>query len=203
MRTNCIRRPYAAGSVTRQVDRFDRPGTYSGDRRSPPPQRPSGHLGYLRGMGVWEPVYQAASAALLTRESGEVLMVASPYRSDLVLPGGVVEEDESPASAAEREVAEETGLDVSVSRLLVVQHLQAEGNRTSSLRFVFDCAPVPPGVVLRPQDAEVSELLWLSPAEATAKHAARGRRRLAVALEARVAGTTVYLDDRGVLPAAG
>jgi 8-oxo-dGTP diphosphatase len=154
-------------------------------------------------MLVWEPVYQAASAALVTRTSGQVLMVASPYRSDLVLPGGVVEADESPAAAAEREVLEETGLIVSVSRLLVLQHLPADGDRTSALRFVFDCASVHEDVGLRHQESEVSELLWLSPSEATARHATRGRHRLAVALEAQRTATTIYLDDRGALPAIG
>jgi len=149
---------------------------------------------------VWEPVYQAASAVVVTGQAREVLMVKSPYRSDLVLPGGIVEPDESPASAAEREVAEETGLAVAVSRLLVVEYIPAGHQRTSALRFVFDSPSVPEDAVLRPRPGEVSELFWLLAREAVARHAARGRRRLAVALHARTTGSTVYLDHRRALP---
>lgn len=71
-------------------------------------------------MIVWEPVYQAASAVLMNRRCGEVLLVATPYRDGLVLPGGIVEPGESPAGAAEREVREETGLEIRVTRLLAL-----------------------------------------------------------------------------------
>lgn len=151
-------------------------------------------------MGVWEPVYQAASGVIITNESGEVLMVASPYRPDLVLPGGIVEPNESPAATAEREVREETGLIVRVSRLLVVEHLPAGTDRPSALRFVFDGPSVSGNTVLHAQDDEVSQLLWLPQAEAVARHAGRGRRRLALALQARAHDSGLYLDDRGVLP---
>jgi hypothetical protein len=39
-------------------------------------------------------------------------------------------------------VLEEVGLNVSVGRLLAVQHLEAEGEKPSSVQFVFDSKPV-------------------------------------------------------------
>lgn len=60
---------------------------------------------------------------LVVSRAGRVVMVANPYRSQLVLPGGVIEHDESPASAAVREVQEGTGLTIAVSRSLVIEHL--------------------------------------------------------------------------------
>ena len=41
------------------------------------------------------PTHQAAAAVLIVSRAGQVLMVANPYRSQLVLPGGVIEQDES------------------------------------------------------------------------------------------------------------
>jgi 8-oxo-dGTP pyrophosphatase MutT (NUDIX family) len=55
-----------------------------------------------------QPPHVAASAFLVTNESGLTLLVANPYREGLVLPGGVVESGESPAAAAEREALEES-----------------------------------------------------------------------------------------------
>lgn len=46
------------------------------------------------------PAHQLAAAVLVQNTDGKVLMVASPYRHDLVLPGGIVEDNESPADAA-------------------------------------------------------------------------------------------------------
>lgn len=128
-------------------------------------------------------------------------MVANPYRDALVLPGGIIELDESPATAAAREVREETGLTVSPSRLLAVEHLPAQGAVTSGLRFVFDADPVEDGVPLTPQPTEVSDLLWLTPDEAIARHTTRGKKRLELAIHAQAVGASVYLDDgRYLLP---
>lgn len=141
------------------------------------------------------PGHQLAAAILVRNDVGQVLMVDSPYREHLVLPGGVVEADESPASAASREVAEETGLTVEPIRLLVVEHLAVSSTGTSGLRFIFDAEPVPSTVELRPQPGEVTALLWLSPAEAVRRHVPHGRRRLATALRACESHITSYIDN--------
>ena len=43
------------------------------------------------------PHHLAAAALLITDHGGRVLMVATDYRDTLVLPGGIIEPDESPA----------------------------------------------------------------------------------------------------------
>ncbi|WP_106813854.1 NUDIX domain-containing protein [Microbacterium timonense] len=140
------------------------------------------------------PTHQLAAAVLVRNVRGDLLMVASPYRTDLVLPGGIVEEDEPPAVAAAREVHEETGLLVSPTRLLVVEHLTRTSTGGSGLRFVFDTAPVPVDVSLVKQEGEVAELLWLPPDQAVQRHVPRGRNRLQAALAALSDGKTTYLD---------
>lgn len=51
----------------------------------------------------------ASAGVLVLTPTGEMLMVENPYRQGLVLPGGMVEADESPGTPAEREVCEEPG----------------------------------------------------------------------------------------------
>src|SRR4051812_40771789 len=80
---------------------------------------------------------RVAAGVLVHDEQGRVLMVRPTYKDGWDIPGGYVEPDESPAQAAEREVAEELGLHRAPGRLLVVDWAPhpAEGDK---LLFVFD-----------------------------------------------------------------
>lgn len=145
-------------------------------------------------MSEW-PSHVLASGVLVWDESGRLLMVQTHNRSSLILPGGLVEAGESPAVAAHREVLEEIGLDVSIGRLLVVQHLDGEEEKPSSVQFVFDSQPVPGTSALRLQVDEIASAHWLEPHEAVAVHAVRGRTRLIAALAARSGQQVSFLDS--------
>jgi len=142
------------------------------------------------------PHHLAAAALLITDHGGRVLMVATDYRDTLVLPGGIIEPDESPAAAAEREVLEETGLYRRAGRLLVVQHIPPRPRLESVLQFVFDAEPVDGAAELVPQPGEVQELIWLDPEEAAQRSNPPGAVRLRAALAARRDGIARYLDVR-------
>jgi len=142
------------------------------------------------------PHHLAAAALLITDQGGRVLMVATDYRDTLVLPGGIIEPDEPPAAAAEREVLEETGLYRPAGRLLVVQHIPPRPRLESVLQFVFDTEEVEAGAALVPQPGEVRELIWLDPEEAAQRSNPPGAVRLRAALAARRNGITRYLDGR-------
>ena len=79
-----------------------------------------------------------ASGALIRDEHGQILIVKPTYRPDWLIPGGGVEADESPRTAAERETIEEIGLALTMSRLLIIAYQSPYGDKSESLQFMFD-----------------------------------------------------------------
>jgi len=74
---------------------------------------------------------------LLVHE-GRILMVQrahEPGKGRWTLPGGFVEEDESPDTAVVREFLEETGLTVACGRLLAIRH--AQGADYQNAYYIF------------------------------------------------------------------
>jgi ADP-ribose pyrophosphatase YjhB (NUDIX family) len=102
--------------------------------------------------------YQRVEGAhvLVEDAEGRILVVSSTYMGPgWMLPGGRVERGETPEAAAERETREETGLEVAVNRLLLV-----EAYRPKDVSFVFGGRLV--GGVLDPQVGEIAEVGWLT-----------------------------------------
>ncbi|GAA4561076.1 NUDIX domain-containing protein [Planotetraspora kaengkrachanensis] len=75
---------------------------------------------------------------LIRDEQGRILLVDPKYKPDWDLPGGMVEANESPAAAAQREIKEELGLDLEIGRLLVVDWVSPHGPWDDSLMLIFD-----------------------------------------------------------------
>ncbi len=84
------------------------------------------------------PKKRMSAGAIIRNEVGEVLFVKPNYRETWLVPGGVVDADESPKKASEREVFEEIGLELSVQDLLVMVYTYAYPDNTESLSFMFD-----------------------------------------------------------------
>src|SRR5689334_13278702 len=82
--------------------------------------------------------FSLAAGGLLIRD-GRVLLVQrgeEPGRGRWTLPGGYVEEDETPDVAVIREVFEETGLRVRVTNLLAVRHTLRDDDQNAY--YVFE-----------------------------------------------------------------
>lgn len=91
---------------------------------------------------------------LATDVNGRILVVKPTYSGEWMLPGGRVERGETPHAAAVRETREETGLDVALGGLLLV-----DARHARDTSFIF--AGRVTGGELEPQLGEIAECGWL------------------------------------------
>ena len=76
--------------------------------------------------------------ALFFNHKNELLILKPIYRNDgWMLPGGVIEKDESPRQACIREIKEEIGFDININKLLCVDYWPAEKNKLEIIVFIF------------------------------------------------------------------
>lgn len=78
-----------------------------------------------------------AAGALLFNDAGELLVLYPSYKEMWEIPGGIVEENESPREAVEREVKEELGLILKVKELLVCDYWHTTDEKPDNLQFIF------------------------------------------------------------------
>ncbi|HEX2589477.1 MAG TPA: NUDIX domain-containing protein [Gaiellales bacterium] len=109
--------------------------------------------------------------AFVINSAGEVLLIRRADDGRWAMPGGWVEPGETPAEAAVRETAEETGLTVSVLMLAHTSH------RPESIHHTFHCRlehSTPSA------SDEALEVEFRVPSSVTAWHADHGERVAAV-----------------------
>ncbi|MEU4294246.1 NUDIX hydrolase [Kribbella sp. NPDC026596] len=138
-----------------------------------------------------------AADCLFTDEAGRVLVVEPTYKATWDLPGGLVERDESPRAAAQREVREEIGLVVEPGELLAVDWVSQSGDFTEIVAFLFDGGVLAPADIDRivPDPTEARSFRFATLDEAGQLLDAGQFARVAAALEARASATTTYLEN--------
>jgi 8-oxo-dGTP diphosphatase len=143
------------------------------------------------------PKKQMGAGALFFNGAGELLVVKPTYRDHWSIPGGVIEDSESPRQGCTREVLEEIGLVVELGPLLVVDYTSLATSPRETLQFLFYGGPLDDGdiarLVLPP--AELSAYRFVTIDEAMASLNPRLARRLPHALDAIKTGRTAYLED--------
>ena len=137
------------------------------------------------------------AGALFFNEAGELLLVKPTYRDFWSIPGGVVEDGESPRQACLREVREEIGLDVALGPLLVVDYTSLATAPREALQFLFHGGTLDEHAIARITlpPAELSAFRFAPLAEAAAVLNPRIARRLPYALRAIETGGATYLED--------
>ena len=136
------------------------------------------------------------AGAVFRVADGRVLLVDPVYKAPWEIPGGTVDEGESPRAACQRELEEELGWTGEVGRLLVVDWLPDLGGRGDRILFLFDGGVVDEGfaerAVLPP--GELREARFV-PVDELGNHLGPGMvRRVTEAVAHAVAGTTGYLE---------
>lgn len=142
------------------------------------------------------PRTRGAAAALLQDDLGRILLVKPTYKDGWFLPGGVIEEGESPLTACVRECEEELGFVPRLNGLACVDWAPPRNGIDAVNIFVFAgtvTAAEVAGIRLPPD--ELSEHLLATPekvAELAPPHVAR---RMGPGLRAAADGRPVYLED--------
>lgn len=135
------------------------------------------------------------AGVLIRDERGRVLVVEPTYKESWEIPGGSVEQDESPRTTCAREVREELGLSRPVGRLLCLEWQGPEPDRTESLMFIYDGGVLDdPSTIRLPAD-ELASSRFVDPDEMDGLMVARLTRRVRAALHALNEGTVVELED--------
>jgi ADP-ribose pyrophosphatase YjhB (NUDIX family) len=138
-----------------------------------------------------------AADCLFTDQADRLLVLEPPYKSTWDIPGGMVERDESPRLAAQREVREEIGLSVEPGDLLAVDWVSQSGDFTEIVAFLFDGGVLAPADIDRIviQSTEVSCFRFVTLDEAERLLDTEQFARVAAGLKIRGTAETVYLEN--------
>lgn len=104
------------------------------------------------------------SACLILRSNDKVLMVKASYKDHWTFPSGIVDDRESPKSAAHRETNEEVGLviDEDKSSLFTVIYTASKEGDRDRFNFSFVTDIEDSDVVLSVPNEEIAEAKWVS-----------------------------------------
>lgn len=142
------------------------------------------------------PKKRMGAGALFLDEQGRLLLVNPTYKPQWEIPGGIVEQNESPRQACRREVYEEIGLTKSIERLLSISYAAANDKRTEGLMFIFWGGVLTPAEIatLRLPVTELSEYRFVTLAEALSLLTPTLGERVRRSLEILPTEQTLYLE---------
>lgn len=84
-----------------------------------------------------QPRRMSSAGVLLENEVGQLLVVKAGYRDYWTLPGGIIEENETPRQAAARETLEEVGLLLDPHTLVFVSVANRASAQAHTYQFIF------------------------------------------------------------------
>jgi 8-oxo-dGTP pyrophosphatase MutT (NUDIX family) len=149
------------------------------------------------------PRRRVTACAVYFNAENEILIVKPTYRSDegWLIPGGSLEQDETPFQACAREVCEELGFALPVKQLLCVEYQSeyqtSQGARGGDIHFVFHGGVLSDSEIsqIRPPADEIADCRFCGRAEALRLLCPRLRKRLVSALAALDQRRVVYVEN--------
>lgn len=126
----------------------------------------------------------------------------TPIARNWILPGGIVEAEESPEEALRREINAQLHIDVKATRLITVDYLRNFDVRGEYLHFLFECKELSESQVLgmKTKTDEIKDYKFTDRDNALSILNRNAARRLASLFESLRNGTEMnYLED-GLAP---
>lgn len=138
------------------------------------------------------------AGCLLFDEGDNILIVKPIYKDYWTLPGGVVEQNESPRDACIREVKEEIGINIEPERLLCIDYTSIEQKDIESLQFIFLGGVLSSEMIstIKIATDEISEYRFLPPQPALSLMSTILSRRVAKCLTIKNSDRLFYLEDQ-------
>lgn len=144
-----------------------------------------------------QPRKRVSADVILRDTQGRILLVDPTYKPDWDTPGGMAEANEPPKNAAQRELREELGLDISLGALLCVDWVSPHGPWDDLLVFVYDGGVLSVSQIaeLTFGDDELGAYEFCDPQQAELRLRPYVWRRTQAALESLYTHSTAYLHD--------
>lgn len=154
-------------------------------------------------MGLGEPNAKkpVAVAAVFLDKGGKILLVKPTYKAGWGMPGGAVEDSESPADGCVREIREELSLELKKEDLKFLSVDYVHNGLTKSwgdaLRFVFFAGVLSSERIsqIRLQESELESMEFVDVSELPQRLSVHTAKAIAASFEAYKIGKIFYLED--------
>ena len=142
------------------------------------------------------PKKRSGASCIFVNENNEILIAKSPYKDYWTLPGGTIEENESPHTACAREVKEELGLENVPLSFVCVGYENTKGSG-ECYQFVFYGGVLNNSQIsqIKLQTTEISKFKFI-PRDQTHNYLKRiTAERILKCLSAIEDGMVIYLEN--------
>lgn len=114
------------------------------------------------------PTKRLAACVLLFDDDGRLLVLKTTYRKGWLVPGGIVERNESPWEGARRETREEIGIELDNLQFAAMDWRSSDDEYDDSLHFVFDGGVLSKDqqALIKPDGVEIASYRFADRAEA-------------------------------------
>ncbi|MDX9970314.1 MAG: NUDIX hydrolase [Candidatus Gracilibacteria bacterium] len=103
----------------------------------------------------------SGTGAYLFDKQGNLLIVKPTYKDGWSVPGGVIEENESPLSCINREIFEELGIEIKIKKLLILDYRIDPDIESYQFIFTGETISETHKQQIQLQESELSEIKFL------------------------------------------